>query len=398
MTIKKIAFWMLLIMIVSLIVDTMFYFTMSTINKKRKLFYRVDITRERIEFWLRNSYNPILGWDLPVAERNNLGARRNKDYPMKEVYKLKAFGDSFTYGAEVENNDTWESVVEIKTGWDCLNYGVGAFGTDQAFLKYKMNNIKTEYTVLGILCENIGRVASIYPALYMREWTPPKPRFIMQGDTIRLIANPISNPDSAFNLLDKTYIQRLKKLDYWPYYYKRTLEAPGKLAWPALYTILGHLPFFFERAQIELERIFCPSYETEIQSYKYFHLYENPNEIFKVLNSVIDQFVALSRKRHEHPIILVFPDQVSLDLIRKYGKNPYQPLIDFLNGRGYDFLDFGGLFFNGNYVLYYNSYNSHFSPYGNSRVADELITLIRELDTKKLPLTNTAYKNKDSVF
>ncbi|MDZ7300903.1 MAG: hypothetical protein ONB44_02040 [candidate division KSB1 bacterium] len=380
---KKITFWMLLILIVTLVFDTMLYFTMFKINETRNLFYdRTDIDRKRIEFWLKNSYNPILGWDLPATERNKLGARGKKDYPIKDVYKIKTFGDSFTYGAEVEIDQTWQSFVEMKTGWDCLNYGVGGFGTDQAFLKYKMNNVKTEYTILGILCENIGRTASVYPAFYMREWAPPKPRFVKQKDTIRLIENPISNPDSAFNLLDKAYLRRLKKLDYWPYYYEKILHSPPKLTWPALYVLFSHLPFFLERVQIEFRRICCPNYEIESQTYKYLHLYEKPTEIFQTFCYIIDQFVFLSHERGEYPIILVFPDQFSLDLIRNYGITPYQPLIDFLNNKQYDFLDFGSIFTNEDYESYYNSYNSHFSPKGNSRVADELISFVREFDAK----------------
>lgn len=382
---KRASFWIILILLVSLVTDTIFYLAMYKINETRNLFYeRTDITRERIEFWLKNSYSPALGWDLPATERNNLGVRRSKDYLGKDVYKIKAFGDSFTYGAEVKVDSTWEAIVEMKTGWDCLNYGVGAFGTDQAFLKYRLNGVKTEYTVLGIYCENIGRIGSLYPAFYMREWAPPKPRFIMQGDTIKLIENPIASPDRAFNLLDKAYVNALKKLDYWPRYYEEVLDAPARLTWPAFYTIFNHWPFFYDRAKIEFQRICCPSYEIETQTYKYYHLYERTNELFQLLKYIIEQFVSLSQERQEHPVVLIFPDQFSLDLIKKYAKIPHQLLIDFLNERRYDYLDFSVLFIQQNYASYYNFYNSHFSPGGNNRVADELISLIKKLDQGKL--------------
>jgi len=381
---KKLIFWVLLIVMMVLVLDTMLYWAMYKVNTTRNLFYeRTDIDKERIAFWLQNSYDPFLGWDLPFDERNNLNTRRNEDYPIQDSYKIKTFGDSFTYGAEVEVKDTWQAIVEARTGWNCLNYGVGAFGTDQAFLKYKSNHIKTEYTVLGILCENIGRTASIYPAFYMRAWAPPKPRFVMKNHAVELIENPISAPDSAFRLLDNGFVERLKKYDYWPYYYEDVLHAPAKLVWPALYTIFSHLPFFFERAQIEFKRKFNPSYEIDIQSYKYCHLYEQPSEIFEVFTYLIGEFVALCQERGEHPIILVFPDQFSIDLMKKYNKNPYQPLVDFLNDRQYDFLDFGSMFVNEKYVSYYNTYNSHYSPLGNSRVANELIAFLRKLDSEK---------------
>ena len=112
-------------------------------------------------------------------------------------------------------------------------------------------------------------------------------------------------------------------------------------------------------------------------------MYEQPSEIFEVFTYLISEFVALCQERGEHPIILVLPDQFSIDLMKKYSKNPYQPLVDFLNDRQYDFLDFGSMFVNEKYVSYYNTYNSHYSPLGNSRVANELIAFLRKLDSEK---------------
>jgi hypothetical protein len=380
---KKVIFWALIIAIQILIIDLIIYYALFKVNQTRNLFYeRTDITKERIDFWLANSYSPVLGWDLPAPERNNLGTRREEDYPAKEIYKIKTFGDSFTYGAEVGVDDTWQAFVEAKTDWECLNYGVGAFGTDQAFLKYQMNGVKTEYTVLGVLSENIGRVASIYPAFYMRDWSPPKPRFIKRNGSIELVENPISSPDSAYKLLDAKFVDSLKKLDYWPYYYEEKLGAPAKLKWPAMYTVLGHLPFFFKRAKIEYKRKCCESYETEVQTFKYYHLYERPNAAFEILANIIEKFITLSHQRGEYPIILIFPDQFSIDIIKKYNRNPYQSLADFLHARGVDFLDFGELFAKEDYEPYFNFYNSHFSPQGNARVADELILLIKKLEEK----------------
>jgi hypothetical protein len=90
--------------------------------------------------------------------------------------------------------------------------------------------------------------------------------------------------------------------------------------------------------------------------------------------------VALSQNQNEQPIILIFPDQFSLDLMRKYGRLPHQPLVNFLEKRGYTHLDLGSRFASHDYGEYYNFYNSHFSPRGNERVAEELIALIKRLD------------------
>jgi hypothetical protein len=209
---------------------------------------------------------------------------------------------------------------------------------------------------------------------------PPKPRFIRQNGRVELIPNPISNPDSAFRLLDAKFVNTLKRLDYWPRYYEEILGAPARLKWPALYTVASHLPFFFKRAEIEYKRLCCADYNVELETFKYYHLYEKPTEIFEILKYIIDEFVALCHERGECPIILIFPDQYSVDIINKYGRNPYQSLVDFLQAKAYDCLDFGELFAKEQYAPYYNFYNSHFSPAGNARVAEELIALIKRAE------------------
>ena len=269
MTKRRTLYWCLLIGFFIIIIDTFLYFSLYYIGTKKKIFYaNTLITNEKIEGWLENNYHPILGWDLAINLRNNFGARRSKDYPQKSLYKMKIVGDSFTMGAEVSTKQTFASVIEQKTEWECINFGVGAYGPDQALLKYEIKNINTEYTMLGILCENIGRVVSRYPAFYMREWIPPKPRFIRNNGNFVLIENPIRTPDDLRQLMDENFTETLKINDYWVNYYENVLGAPAKLEWPAIYTLINHLPFFYQGFTIGLGKYINTSYESESKLYK----------------------------------------------------------------------------------------------------------------------------------
>ena len=52
--------------------------------------------------------------------------------------RIAAFGDSFTHGDEVPNEDTWQEILmRAHPDVEAMNFGVGAYGLDQAFLHYQ---------------------------------------------------------------------------------------------------------------------------------------------------------------------------------------------------------------------------------------------------------------------
>jgi len=113
---------------------------------------------KQIEHFVQKHFHQTWGWDIDEEEKGPLGNRKGHLYQGKQIYKIKVFGDSFAYCDQVKDNETWEYLVEENTGWECINFGVPAYGPDQALLKYKDNNIETEYVILTILDENIGRL------------------------------------------------------------------------------------------------------------------------------------------------------------------------------------------------------------------------------------------------
>ena len=381
---KRISFFVIIFLLFFVFVDTSLYGFFFLLNKKRNLFYdRTDVSVKRIDYWLSNSFDAELGWNLPKNEQNNLGARRIQDYPLKDKYKIKIFGDSFVYGSEVKIEDTFAAQVESMTGWDCLNYGVGSYGTDQALLKYKNSSVPTDYVILEILSENIGRVVSYYQAFYMREWSPPKPRFVKQGDHMVLLPSPVINREDAYKLLDKNFVNQLKADDYWSQYYEKILQAPARLKWPASIMIIKHWPFFYERIALELKRMISPSFSVEAGKYKYSHLYQSQTEALEIMKYIVDEFVRLARERGERPVIVMFPDQFSMDLVTKYNQLIYSPLQEYIDSQGYNYIDFSVSFRNQDYSEFYNYYNGHYSSRGNHFVARELVNFIQKLDRDK---------------
>ncbi len=380
---KKTIFWIIILLGNLLIIDSVTYLALFTLGKKKNIFYEhTNIDQAKIKTWLDESFNPILGWTLPLKNKNNLGTRRNTDYPNKEIYKIKTFGNSFTMGAEVSPEETFQAYIEQKTDWDCLNYGVGGYGTDQAYLTYKHTKIKTKYSILGVLSENIGRVVSVYPAYYMRTWLPPKPRYVKKEDKFQLLELNIKNKQNTDLLFDINYLDKLKNNDYWPHFYKNKINAPPKLKWPALYTVFKHWSFFYGNAKNVLINQYKPSYDDSLKKYKYTHLYKNNTEAFQILKFLIHEFYRLAIERGEIPILIIFADQFSIDLEKKYGKKVYQPLVNHLNSQNYEFIDIGDVFLKEDYQSYFHYYNSHYNSLGNEQVAKELIKLISQLENQ----------------
>ena len=359
-----------------LIADGALYLALRVLDSSRIFYDRSSISPQRLQFWIDNTYDAELGWDVGARSKNNLGSARRGDYPAGAELVCKAFGDSFTFGSDVADGQTWEAAIESGAHWPCLNYGVPGYGPDQALLKYERTRVKTKFSILGVQEENIARVVNIYRAFYMEEWGPPKPRFFLGAGGLRLEPNPIARPEDAARLLDPAFVDSLRRLDYWPRYNEEVLGAPRRLRWPATWTILSHAPFFARRAALEARLRLHPTFDDEARRFRFYHLYQENSEAFQILTRLIDRFAASSARRGERPLVLVFPMEHTVEVMKTYGRSIYEPLSRRLESSGIPYIDFGPLFAREDFHRYYVSYNGHFSAQGNERVAREVIHVV----------------------
>lgn len=371
----------LLLLVSWLLADGVLYFGLRQLDSSRIFYDRSAVSPHRLDYWLRSSYDAELGWDIPAASKNTLGASRRGDYPALAQYRFKAFGDSFTFGSDVSDHEMWPALIEQQGATFCLNYGVPGYGPDQAVLKYERTPVQTDFTILGIAEENIARVVNIYRAFYMEDWGPPKPRFFLDGSGLRLEPNPIPRPEDARRLLDPAFVDALRRLDYWPHYNEEVLGAPRRLAWPATRTVLTHAPFFARRAALELRLRFRPTFDDELRRFRYCHLYSDSSEAFLILSRVIDRFVDSCRRRGEQPLVLIFPMEHSVEVMNRYHRSIYEPLARRLNGRSIPHIDFGPVFAHENFSAYYG-HSGHLSAAGNERVAREILHYAARLEKR----------------
>ena len=131
-----------------------------------------------------------------------MGERKGRTYEKRDIYKIKVFGDSFVYGT-LDFTETFQYYFEEQTGWACLNFGVPGYGTDQALLKYKDTGVRTKYTLLCIMDENIARCVNICRGVFYSkgEVIRTNPRFVVsRNGAVALMENPVKKVDDLEKL------------------------------------------------------------------------------------------------------------------------------------------------------------------------------------------------------
>ena len=119
--------------------------------------------------------------------------------------RIALFGDSFTHGDDVPFDDTWGAQLEVKlnelgTPAEVINFGVSAYGMDQAFLRWQTlgRSYSPHIVLFGFQAENVNRNVNILRAFYAGGTGIPfsKPRFVHDDDgTLRLINSPTLSLD-----------------------------------------------------------------------------------------------------------------------------------------------------------------------------------------------------------
>ena len=74
--------------------------------------------------------------------------------------RISVYGDSFTHGDEAQFKNAWaDQLQNLRTNLEVLNFGVPAYGTDQAFLRFRRDGRKfdAQFHILGIWTENLVR-------------------------------------------------------------------------------------------------------------------------------------------------------------------------------------------------------------------------------------------------
>jgi hypothetical protein len=115
---------------------------------------------------------------------------------------ILAVGDSFTFGDQVSDRETWPAQLEELLQRPVLNGGVFGYGFDQTVLRAEqlLERFEVERVVCSLIADDLTRCE------LSRRYTP-KPWFALAGDGLELRGVPV--PDtSAENTLDRQWLRR----------------------------------------------------------------------------------------------------------------------------------------------------------------------------------------------
>lgn len=160
---------------------------------------------------------------------------------------VSAYGDSFTHADEVAHSESWSEQLGPLIDADVLNFGGGAYGTDQALLRFEGMFPKrpTPVVLFGFITNDIERNVSVYWRFLYPQQTLSltKPRFLLRNDTLELLPNPAASFAALRDgLQDPQWIERIGANDWW--YNPRSMPKRG----------FPHLRLFFQRGFWEFVR------------------------------------------------------------------------------------------------------------------------------------------------
>jgi len=277
--------------------------------------------------------DPLLGWPTTDRLRSDRhgpdGARPGPAHPYPEPPCAAAFGDSFTWSAEVGDAEAWPNRLSALLGCRVANYGVGGYGTDQAYLRFARTELgPASVVILGLFPENIQRnVNQARGFLGARHWLLFKPRFVLgaDGESLDLVP-PVG--EGGFD-----YARLLREPEAFlshEYFLPGGRFGPIFVDFPFTLTALRALLHPRSRAALTGGSTWAELYRPG-----------NESGALPLLQAILKRFAADARRQGRHPLVVVYTDARSVRAHLATGAWPYQSVLDFLAEAGIDTVHFG---------------------------------------------------------
>jgi len=347
-----------------------------------KIDEKPTLNKNGLEKFFKHGYDPELGWvrkpntsheetgknGKTVWNINDSGARKNP-YCKINNSKISCYGDSFTFGRQVNDDETWEYYLSQLVQSNVKNFGVGNYGIDQVLLRLKREFPKnrTDFVIMGVVPDTVSRIVSVWKHYYEYGNTFGfKPRFKILENKLLLVNNPIDEESKFYNYVD--YLDEIRENDF---FYKNKFKKEI-ISFPYSISILKN----FKRNIQIIFRVYKNKNAHEIIMKRNLEwrvkLYENKN-IVLLLEMIIDEYVNYSKKEKFQPIFIFLPQKDDI-LFIKNNFHFYSEIVKRLENKSNlvfidimeDFLNYKKL----NDLFSENSqYGGHYSKVGNEFVA-----------------------------
>lgn len=323
------------------------------------------------------TFDSTLGWRYrasyadPHNTTNAQGFRATRLYgptPRGCTVRAAAFGDSFVYGNEVDDPDAWPAAAEgMFPDLEILNYGVGGYGLDQAYLRYITEGtaLSPHVVVIGFDPDDLGRLVNVYRRfLSIREIPLVKPRYVVgAGGALELVPTPIRRLSDYERYLRRPRdVIELGKNDAW--YEAAIYENPGYDAF-ATDRLLSTLWIRLKRRYFDSDRLFRAG------------VFNERSAAFNIQLAIFERFTKAVKARGASPVVVMFPNRDALLAAQQGKPAAYFPLVRHLRTKGTVYLDVADAFLAPGVSFRLEHWfmpGGHYSPAGNRVVATWLGT------------------------
>ena len=268
---------------------------------------------ERLET-VRDVVDPVLGWRYrsgfsgdgeTISMQGVRGSQHYSSAPTPGRLRVAVFGDSFVYGNEARDAETWSFVAEQAAPTiEILNYGVGGYGTDQAYLRFlaEGESLKANLVVLGFVAVDLPRNVSVYRRFAdPREAIAVKPRFQLDAaGRLVIISSPIERENDWRRVLNNPRL--VKRWGAHDQFYSEVIYGNLLYDWSAFVRLVSFMGVRVERQILSMNRFFNG-----------IDHYNTGSEAFKITVALFKAFAERARANGQTPILLMIPLRPELE-------------------------------------------------------------------------------------
>jgi hypothetical protein len=304
-------------------------FLSRNLRTKTLIYDPPSISLTEYENYLRRR-DPYLGWPSPEeiggARHDSSGSRRIPAFPEPGQECVTLYGDSFTYAADVSDAEAWSNVLSRLLACRVGNFGVGGYGTDQAYLRFERNSVdRAPFTLLGIYPDdairNLTRDAylafGIFPASF-------KPRFSYSQGKLVLLPMPTAPSDrlAEYSLHPEQFLED-------------DMLLPGTPNGP----VRAQFPFFATLLRIAVSpRV--QNWMSGRPSWMNIYTPGDPSMGLETMQGIVEKFAALCARRDKRCAVVLFPTPKSYAYFEKTGQSALTNLAQGMDRVGIRYLDF----------------------------------------------------------
>jgi len=263
--------------------------------------------------------DPLMGWSIQTTgnnhgtyQANSDGIRATQNYDKARaagITRISCCGDSYTFGSEVKNGETWPAYLQDTLGKDheVINFGMPGTGLTQSYLRYKnkAEAYESDIVIIGFMSNNIERTLNTFRPFLIPETGFPlaKPYAALNGDG-ELIFHPplLKNKEDYINLLANTdsVLLNIAEKDY--YFRDRiSSQVPAKLPSQRVWAYLNSRTKVGDNVESILKK-FLP------RKKKRASYYDPDGYALKVVEPLFEKYVSAVQSAGAKPIVVIFPN------------------------------------------------------------------------------------------